>query len=75
MLLVPSVLAPNENTWLINPGHPDYGRIVVRDIFVQHLAGHSGKCSMLARHPKISRHYLQAMAVGHRMEPGGRRRA
>ena len=31
-LLVPSVLAPNENNWLINPAHPDYKRIVVREV-------------------------------------------
>jgi RES domain-containing protein len=30
-LLVPSVLAPNENNCLINPRHPDCKRIVVRD--------------------------------------------
>jgi hypothetical protein len=29
LLLVPSVLAPNENNCLINPAHPDYKRIVV----------------------------------------------
>lgn len=32
LLLVPSVLAPNENNCLINPGHPDYNRIVVREV-------------------------------------------
>jgi RES domain-containing protein len=32
LLLVPSVLAPAENNWLINPGHPDYRRIVALDI-------------------------------------------
>ena len=31
-LLVPSVLAPNENNWLINPAHTDYKRIVVREV-------------------------------------------
>ncbi len=30
LLLVPSVLAPNENNWLINPVHADYTSIVVR---------------------------------------------
>ena len=30
LLIVPSVLAPNENNCLINPAHPDYNRIVVR---------------------------------------------
>ena len=30
LLLVPSVLAPNENNWLINPAHADYKRIVER---------------------------------------------
>jgi RES domain-containing protein len=29
LLLVPSVLAPNEDNWLINPAHTDYTRIVV----------------------------------------------
>jgi RES domain-containing protein len=32
LLLVPSVLAPNENNWLINPAHTDYKRIVVREV-------------------------------------------
>ena len=32
MLLVPSVLAPSENNCLINPAHPDYKRIVVREV-------------------------------------------
>jgi hypothetical protein len=32
LLLAPSVLAPNENNWLINPAHPDYKRIVVREV-------------------------------------------
>ena len=32
LLLVPSVLAPNENNWLINPAHPDLKRIVVREV-------------------------------------------
>lgn len=32
LLLVPSVLAPNENNCLINPAHPDYKRIVVRAV-------------------------------------------
>jgi RES domain-containing protein len=31
-LLVPSVLAPNETNWLINPAHTDYNRIVVRGV-------------------------------------------
>ena len=31
-LLVPSVLAPNENNCLINPAHPDCTRIVVREV-------------------------------------------
>ena len=30
LLLVPSVLAPSENNCLINPAHPDYGRIAIR---------------------------------------------
>ena len=32
LLLVPSVLAPNENNWLINSAHPDYKRIVVLEV-------------------------------------------
>lgn len=32
LLLVPSVLAPNENNWLVNPAHADYKRIVVREV-------------------------------------------
>jgi RES domain-containing protein len=32
LLVVPSVLAPNENNWLINPEHPDYKKIVVRKV-------------------------------------------
>ena len=30
LLLVPSVLAPNENNVLINPDHPDFKKIVVQ---------------------------------------------
>ena len=30
LLLVPSVLSPGENNCLINPVHPDYGKIVIR---------------------------------------------
>jgi len=29
---VPSVLAPHENNCLINPAHPEFGRIVVREL-------------------------------------------
>jgi RES domain-containing protein len=32
LLLVPSVLAPNENNCLVNPAHPDYKKIVVREV-------------------------------------------
>ncbi len=32
LLVVPSILAPAENNCLINPGHPDFKRIVVRDV-------------------------------------------
>jgi RES domain-containing protein len=32
LLYVPSVLAPNENNCLINPVHPEYGRIVVQEL-------------------------------------------
>ena len=32
LLLVPSVLAPSENNCLINPSHPDYKRIRVREV-------------------------------------------
>jgi RES domain-containing protein len=32
LLVVPSVLAPDEHNCLINPEHPDFKRIVVRDV-------------------------------------------
>lgn len=32
LLLVPSVLAPNENNVLLNPAHPRYKKIVVRKL-------------------------------------------
>lgn len=32
LLLVPSVLAPSENNCLINPSHPDYKSIRVREV-------------------------------------------
>ena len=32
LLLVPSVLAPNENNCLINPAHPDRTRIIMRAV-------------------------------------------
>jgi RES domain-containing protein len=32
LLFVPSVLAPSENNCLINPAHPDYKKIAVRDL-------------------------------------------
>jgi RES domain-containing protein len=32
LLLVPSVLAPNENNCLVNPAHPDYKRIVAKEV-------------------------------------------
>jgi RES domain-containing protein len=32
LLFVPSVLAPNENNCLINPVHPDYGKLVMHDL-------------------------------------------
>jgi RES domain-containing protein len=32
LLLVPSVLAPNENNVLLNPAHPGYKKIVVRKL-------------------------------------------
>jgi len=31
LLLLPSVLAPSENNCLINPSHPDYRRLVIRE--------------------------------------------
>jgi RES domain-containing protein len=31
LLLVPSVLAPREYNWLINPAHPEFRRIEVRE--------------------------------------------
>ena len=32
LLVVPSVVAPAENNVLINPGHPDYKKIVICDV-------------------------------------------
>jgi RES domain-containing protein len=32
VLIVPSVLAPSENNWLINPEHSDYKRVDIREI-------------------------------------------
>lgn len=32
LLLVPSVLAPSENNCLINPAHPEYKKIIVREL-------------------------------------------
>lgn len=32
VLMVPSVLAPHENNWLINPLHAEFKQIVVRDL-------------------------------------------
>jgi len=32
LLTVPSVLAPTENNYLINPEHPDYRKIVVHEL-------------------------------------------
>lgn len=29
LLLVPSVLAPSENNWLINPAHPDFKSVMI----------------------------------------------
>ena len=31
LLLVPSVLVPNEHNWLINPVHPEFSRIVIQE--------------------------------------------
>ncbi|HET8825771.1 MAG TPA: RES family NAD+ phosphorylase [Terriglobales bacterium] len=31
-LVVPSALAPSEFNWLLNPAHPDFQRIVIRDL-------------------------------------------
>jgi RES domain-containing protein len=31
LLLVPSVLAPKEHNWLINPAHPEFSRIVIQE--------------------------------------------
>jgi RES domain-containing protein len=30
-LIVPSAVAPSENNWLLNPAHPDFRKIVIRD--------------------------------------------
>jgi RES domain-containing protein len=32
LLFVPSVLAPHENNCLVNPDHPDFGRVVVQSL-------------------------------------------
>ena len=32
LLLIPSVLASAENNWLINPQHPEFKKIVVRNV-------------------------------------------
>ena len=32
ILRVPSVLAPAENNWLINPAHPDYKKIDIHEV-------------------------------------------
>jgi RES domain-containing protein len=32
VLIVPSVLAPAEDNWLINPQHPDYKRIEIHEV-------------------------------------------
>jgi RES domain-containing protein len=32
LLQVPSVFAPSESNWLINPAHPDYSRIGVHEL-------------------------------------------
>ena len=32
LLLIPSVLCPSENNWLINPAHSQYKKIAVRDL-------------------------------------------
>ena len=31
LLIVPSAVAPSENNWLINPAHPDFRKIVIRE--------------------------------------------
>ena len=31
LLLVPSALAPSESNWLINPRHPDFRRMLLRE--------------------------------------------
>ena len=32
VLIVPSALAPSESNWLINPQHPEFGRILVHGV-------------------------------------------
>ena len=32
LLLVPSVLAPNEHNWLVNPAHREFNRIVIQEL-------------------------------------------
>ncbi len=36
LLIVPSALAPSENNWLLNPLHPDFGKVLIRP--VEHLS-------------------------------------
>jgi RES domain-containing protein len=51
LLLVPSVLAPSENNYLINPAHPEYKKIVVKPL--EPLAYDS---RMFRNKPKRQRH-------------------
>lgn len=32
LLLIPSVLCPGENNWLINPAHPQYKKVAIRGL-------------------------------------------
>ena len=32
LMIVPSVLAPREHNWLLNPGHPEFRRVVTGDL-------------------------------------------
>ena len=60
LLLVPSVLAPSENNLLINPAHPDFKQIIVRELepltydarmFGKRRHSHPSKQSRLAGEP------------------------
>jgi RES domain-containing protein len=51
LLLVPSVLVPSENNYLINPAHPDYKKIVVLPVQPLHYDPR-----MFGKHSRRRRH-------------------